>query len=181
MPTGMVCAAGVRVVCRPARCCSSPIGQPPLQGDHFQLVSRQCVAAGLRSPTEFEIMAFLGHKTTDKARTYTKKANRKSLPTADWARWRGQKGTGIVQPCQKVGHRRGAHIEKAEQPETGGTPKGNNLRTPSVLPDISPSKGGDCSLRSYRGYSTAPTIVLSPSRIDTQRPVSLLACRLRYR
>lgn len=57
----------------------------------------QCVAAGLphcsshglrkagatrlanAGATEFEIMAFLGHRTTDEARTYTKKANRKSL------------------------------------------------------------------------------------------------------
>ena len=57
----------------------------------------QCIAAGLKEcsshglrkagatrlanagATEFEIMAFLGHKTPVEARTYTKKANRKHL------------------------------------------------------------------------------------------------------
>jgi integrase len=49
----------------------------------------ECSAHGLRKAgatrlanagaTEFEVMAFLGHKTPDEARTYTKKANRKHL------------------------------------------------------------------------------------------------------
>ena len=84
----------------------------------------QCIAAGLphcsshglrkagatrlanAGATEFEIMAFLGHKTTDEARTYTKKANRKT-PVRQRAGegGEGKKGTSIVQPCQKVGHR----------------------------------------------------------------------------
>jgi integrase len=68
--------------------------KPETLGNWFR---EQCLAAGLphcslhglrkagatrladAGATEFEIMAFLGHRTPDEARTYTKKANRKTL------------------------------------------------------------------------------------------------------
>ncbi len=97
----------------------------------------QCIAAGLphcsSTPlaTEFEIMAFLGHKTTDKARTYTKKANRKSLSDSGLGKVeRAKKEQALSNPVKRLDIDPAQHIEKAEQPETGGTPKGNNLRTP---------------------------------------------------
>ncbi len=53
--------------------------------------------------TEFEIMAFLGHKTTDEARTYTKKANRKSLSDSGLGKVeRARREQGLSNPAERL-------------------------------------------------------------------------------
>ena len=111
----------------------------------------QCIAAGLAhcsshglrkagatrlanaGATEFEIMAFLGHKTTDEARTYTKKANRKTLSDSGLEKVeRAKREQVLSNPVKRLDTDPPQHIEKPDQPENGGTPKGNRTPVPAV-------------------------------------------------
>lgn len=91
--------------------------KPETFGNWFH---EQCVAAGLphcplhglrkagatrlanAGATEFEVMAFLGHKTPNEARTYTKKANRTTLGDSGMAKLRN-----VSNPIERLdNHRR---------------------------------------------------------------------------
>ena len=84
-------------------------------------------------------MAFLGHKTTDEARTYTKKANRKSLSEVAWRRWRGRKGNKFCPTLSKGWTPIPRNTLKRQiNQKTVVRPREITYAPPSVLPDISP-------------------------------------------
>ncbi|WP_044547224.1 tyrosine-type recombinase/integrase [Mesorhizobium japonicum] len=103
----------------------------------------QCIAAGLphcashglrkagatrlanAGATELEIMAYLGHRTPDEARTDVKKLNRKLLGDTGMEKVASKKRTRFVQPGCTVGHSSPQGIERKGKLDEGGTPTGN--------------------------------------------------------